>query len=271
MKHHPRSTRLIDAWMLPALLVLVLGGCSPRPPKHGTAFVVALDTRFMAKTDAPAQAQALDRMRAVLQNRLQALGARFSLEPDAQGRLLVKVPDLPDAELAVVRRVLSRPGRLEFRRVRPGAVPDTAGPADVPPVYEEMMLKTQRPDGAEQVERLYVKRFPEMTGEAMSSATVAHDDRSRPQIILEFTRDGATRFGVVTRGVADEGRVAGTRARLAIMVDGELLCAPAVMEAISGGRAQITGTFTEREASELCAALNNPLDIWHRIVEERKF
>jgi SecD/SecF fusion protein len=258
--------------MLPALLALVLGGCARRPPKHGIAFVVALDTKSMAMAaDAPAQAQALDRMRAVLQGRLQALGVRFAIERDAAGQLLIKVPELGNDALAAVRQAVFRSGRLEFRRVWPGAVPDTTGPADVPPGYEEMALKTQHPGGGEHVERLYVKRIPELTGEALSHATVVRDDLGKPRISLQFTREGGSRFAEITGEIARAGQAGETRGRLAIVIDGVLHSAPTVMQEIPGGSAEITGGFTEPEAVELCAALNNPLDVPHRVVAERKF
>jgi preprotein translocase subunit SecD len=42
-------------------------------------------------------------------------------------------------------------------------------------------------------------------------------------------------------------------------LDGHLYAAPVVRDEISGGKAQITGSFTEEEARELAAKINDAI------------
>ena len=56
------------------------------------------------------------------------------------------------------------------------------------------------------------------------------------------------RFAEVTR--ENIGR------RLAIIVDGRICSAPVIQGEISGGKAQITGNFSEKEAKELAAKIS---------------
>ena len=64
------------------------------------------------------------------------------------------------------------------------------------------------------------------------------------------------------------GQRNGTLGRLAIVLDGRLYSAPTVREEINSDSAQITGSFTDREAINLANVLNNPLDVELRIMEQ---
>ncbi|MBG0822357.1 hypothetical protein HS048_16565 [Planomonospora sp. ID91781] len=64
--------------------------------------------------------------------------------------------------------------------------------------------------------------------------------------------DDAAAFAEMTRKIAAEP---GPRNRLAVVVDGEVLSAPVVAEAITGGRMQIAGSFTREEAADLARRL----------------
>jgi SecD/SecF fusion protein len=83
----------------------------------------------------------------------------------------------------------------------------------------------------------------------------------KPEVILEFTKEGRARFADVTRLIAEGGQRSGQLGRLAIVLDGKLYSAPTVREEINSDSAQITGSFTDREAINLANVLNNPLDV----------
>ena len=74
----------------------------------------------------------------------------------------------------------------------------------------------------------------------------------RTNIGLEFklTPKGKEQFAKVTR--ENIGK------RLAIMVDGKIVSAPVIAGEISGGRGQISGTYTAQEAMELAAKIKKP-------------
>lgn len=65
---------------------------------------------------------------------------------------------------------------------------------------------------------------------------------------IRFTTEGAKKFGKLTEKIV--GR------RLAIVINGKIMSAPTVNEAIYGGSAQITGGFTLEEARNLAASIN---------------
>jgi len=90
----------------------------------------------------------------------------------------------------------------------------------------------------------------------------------KPEVILEFTSEGKKRCAEVTRVIADMGQRNGTLGWLAIVLDGRLYSAPTVREEINSDSAQITGSFTDREAINLANVLNNPLDVELRIMEQ---
>ena len=87
----------------------------------------------------------------------------------------------------------------------------------------------------------------EMTGEGVKNASVGRTFFGRLEIQLEFNSEGAKQFGKVT--TANVGK------RLGIVLDGQLYAAPYLNEPILGGRAMITGNFTEEEAKEIAAGL----------------
>jgi len=88
-----------------------------------------------------------------------------------------------------------------------------------------------------------------LTGKYLKSATLQFDpNTNKPSIGLEFNAEGAKLFEEIT--LKNVGK------RVAIYLDGSPISTPVVQEAISGGKAQITGTFTIQEAKQLVQRMN---------------
>jgi RNA polymerase sigma factor (sigma-70 family) len=101
-------------------------------------------------------------------------------------------------------------------------------------------------------ETLHVQKTPLMDFTAISSATVTTDLSSgAPQINVELSDVGKELFAAVTKENINK--------RLAIVLDGHLYLAPVIRSEISDGKVQITGHFTEEEASELAAKINDAI------------
>lgn len=66
-------------------------------------------------------------------------------------------------------------------------------------------------------------------------------------VSLTLTDEGTTKFAVAT--------AANVGSQIAIIYDGEVISAPTVNEAIGGGQAQITGSFTYEEAEQLASTI----------------
>ena len=80
------------------------------------------------------------------------------------------------------------------------------------------------------------------------------------QVNLSFTGSGGSKFTAVTTKLAKNTTPAN---QFAIVLDGKVQSAPSVSSAITGGQAQITGSFTQQQATSLANVLSYgalPLD-----------
>ncbi len=117
---------------------------------------------------------------------------------------------------------------------------------DQPGEDAELMTNSASGDGGE---TLYVGKTPLLDYTAISSATVVRNPASgAAEISVEFSPEGRELFAAVTKENINK--------RLAIVLDGHLYSAPRIRSEITGGKAQITGSFTDAEASELAAKIN---------------
>ncbi len=87
-----------------------------------------------------------------------------------------------------------------------------------------------------------------LTGEQFERAEVQVNQAYQPYVSITFTDEGAALFEKLTEDNVGK--------RIAIFVGGNLISAPNVNEKISGGQAQISGSFTFEEAQDLARDLN---------------
>ncbi|MBN2188838.1 MAG: protein translocase subunit SecD [Chitinispirillaceae bacterium] len=112
----------------------------------------------------------------------------------------------------------------------------------------------------------YVKGTPEMRGDAIKDAAGTMDPNSMrgggAKVDLEMNSRGAKRFSAVT--------AVNVNKFLAIVLDSTVYSAPRIIQKISGGRAEITGSFSITEANNLAVVLRaGALPAPVRIIEER--
>lgn len=89
----------------------------------------------------------------------------------------------------------------------------------------------------------------QLSGKQLKSAVVQFDQQtSAPNIVLNFNSEGAELFGKLTEQYIGQ--------QIGIFLDGTLISAPVVQQAIFGGEAVITGDFTLEEAKSLAQNLN---------------
>jgi SecD/SecF fusion protein len=194
----------------------------------------------------------------IIHARINSFGvAEPIVRPVGTNRIEVQLPGLNTRDNPEVVDNVKKPARLDFRLVHPTATP---GPGvETPPGYELLTMDDERGRGAP--EEVFVKRIPEMAGTAISNSFARPDMYGKPEVILEFTAEGKSKFAELTRTIAEEGQRSGRLGRLAIVLDGKLYSAPTVREEINSNSAQITGSFSDREAINLANVLNNPLDL----------
>ena len=161
-------------------------------------------------------------------------------------RILVELPGLDDPMR--VKNLLGKTANLTFRFVTENSE-ETFGSEKLP--FE---------DGSDEV--IVSKRIV-LSGDNLLDAKPKMDNQTN-QTVVSFTLDrvGAKRFGKAT--------ISGIGKRLAIVLDGKIISAPVIQDAIVGGSGIITGNFTFQSATDLAlllrsGALPAPLNI----IEER--
>jgi preprotein translocase subunit SecD len=124
--------------------------------------------------------------------------------------------------------------------------------ANKPSSETEQMTVVQKWHGKEQKEDLFVQKAALLDQTDLKSATVSTSTPTgAPVIDIAFTDKGAKHFAEVTR--QNIGK------RLAIIIDGQVYSAPVIRAEITGGAAQISGSFSEQEARDLAAKISKTL------------
>ncbi|MDP1581373.1 MAG: protein translocase subunit SecD [Candidatus Didemnitutus sp.] len=233
--------------------------------KGGVAFTLEVDAAAVSTESTEVRHEKLAKAIEIIGNRVNGLGVTEPIiRPVGDNRIEVQLAGVSVKDNPEVVNSLKKPARLDFKLVHAFAAP----PSEVPPGYEEMTLEMESRTGETSLEDLFVKRIPEMTGEGVSDSYPVMDEFGRFKIILKFTSEGREQFSQVTKTIADENRRTGRTGRLAIVLDGKLYSAPTVREQITSDSAEISGSFSQREAIDLANVLNNPLDLPLQVKEQ---
>ena len=96
-------------------------------------------------------------------------------------------------------------------------------------------------------EALNVQKTVLLDQTALKSAGVRTNDSGHSLIEITFNDRGRKQFAGITRERVGQ--------RLAIIIDGRLYCAPVIRDEISGGKAEISGSFSKDEANTLAAKI----------------
>lgn len=92
-----------------------------------------------------------------------------------------------------------------------------------------------------------VKKRVMLTGDVLSDARVSIGQFNDPYVSIAFDAKGGREFERITGEQVKK--------RMAIVLDNTIYSAPVIQERITGGRAQITGTFSTQEANDLAIVL----------------
>ncbi len=237
--------------------------------KGGVSFMLEVPPRTLAGTPEAERKEKLTKAIEIISARINSLGvAEPVVRPVGDNRIEVELPGVSTKDNPDIVASLKKPAQLAFCLVYPNGTPETIPASEAPPGYQAMTLEEEDRSGNTHTSELYVKRIPEMTGDALSEAYASMDEFGRFKILLKFTKAGGERFAQVTRAIAEENKRTGRLGQLAIVLDGKLYSAPTVREEIPSGNAEITGSFTQREAVDLANVLNNPLDLPLEIKEQ---
>jgi len=190
-----------------------------------------------------------------------------TIVPQGKDQILVQIAGLSPEKIKEAEAQLQRVAKLDFALVYPNSAmvieQIKAGQAMIDPNYQIVPYRLKNGKGEETVTEILVKKRPDMSGDHVTSAH-AYFDQQGYGVALNLDSQGAELFGKLTKQVYETG------GQLAILLDGEVQSAPGVTQGpIYGGRATITGSFTETEARNLASVLENPLKVPVKIEESR--
>ncbi|HLP76889.1 MAG TPA: protein translocase subunit SecD, partial [Candidatus Paceibacterota bacterium] len=226
----------------------------------GTSFLVAMDTNQLqtAQTDA-ALSQAVE----VLRKRVDKFGvAEPVIQPQGNDRILIQLPGLSEEATENARQSIQKVAFLEFKLVHPESAKLIAQGVTIVPNYVLMTTPGRERNGVKtKPEQYLVKKRADMTG-GVKRAGLSRDNLGRPEISFILDSKSADKFAQITSEHVGE--------QLAIVLDGELQTAPRINGPIPGGSGQITGDYSDKEASILANVLENPLQAPVHIIDERK-
>ncbi len=228
----------------------------------GSSFLVEMETGKLATN--MSQQLAIDNAVEVLRKRVDKFGvAEPLIAPVGEKQIQIQMPGLSESEMESVRSAILKAAFLEFRLVHEDSRKELEQ-GIIPPGYEVLKEPKVGPDGQKYFNSFLVSksRIEGLSGKSLRSAGVGRDNFNNPEIRFSFDGDGAIAFEKVTS--ENVGR------QLAIVLDGELYSAPVIKGPIPGGHGSITGSFTDKEAFELAAILQNPLEAPLKPVAENK-
>ena len=220
---------------------------------------LVLDSRQADQIKKSAIDQALETIR----NRIDQFGVS---EPEItlQGidRILIQLPGVKDPQRAI--NLIGQTALLEFKLVDEEGNIEEALRGRVPEGDVLLYQRSVDPKtgGVKKIPYL-LKEKTLMTGEVLKDARVTLDSQfHEPYVAMEFDDIGGKLFEQITG--------ANVKKRLAIILDNNVYSAPVIQERIAGGRAQITGRFDTKEASDLAIVLRaGALPAPVRIIEQR--
>ena len=269
-------------WLGLILTVLLTGFCAqqvwpPMDTKNAEGKVISgkirlgLDlqggTSFLIRLKPPAgksiTPSLLEQAVEVIRKRVDRFGlSEPVISPQGQDRILVQIAGLDTKQIEEAKGQLQRVAKLEFSIVNdadPARVARMlAGEEVKDPSYEIKTEKSKKSDT--KGVQILVKRHPALTGEHVTRA-FAYFDQQGYGVSLELDSEGAKIF--------DEVAAQNKGHRMAILLDGQVISAPVLQSDHFGGRAQITGHFSAKEANDLSSALENPLSVPVEIEETR--
>ncbi len=203
--------------------------------------------------------QALETIR----NRIDQFGvAEPIVQRQGLKQIVVQLPGVKEPKRA--KDLIKETALLEFKLLDEDNQSKLDLPARIPRDKEEEVLKqaeAKLPEGDQILfERIVekdtgqeyripylVKKRVMLAGDVLSDARVSIGQFNDPYVSIEFDGKGGREFERIT---ADN-----VKKRMAIVLDNTIYSAPVIQERITGGRAQITGTFSMQEANDLAIVL----------------
>ncbi len=222
----------------------------------GSNLILSLSEDAMQKVRSDAVKQNIT----TLHNRVNELGvAEPVIQQSGIDRIVVQLPGVQDT--AKAKDIIGRTATLEVRMVEddPAKVQAALG-GNVPSGYELLYSAGENPAPT------LASKQVELTGDNINDAQPSFDEMGSPAVSINLDGSGGTIFGELT--AANVGK----RMAMVLIDQGksEVVTAPVIRSAITGGRVQISGSMTTAEANDTSLLLRaGSLAAPMEIVEER--
>jgi len=217
------------------------------PPVDEGGFV-NLQLRMDKKNIQDRKDKAVTQSLETIRNRIDQFGVSEPvIQREGINHIVVQLPGIKDPKRAI--ELIGKTARLDFRLVDENISEPTAAPGTILGDAEILMEKqSNSATGTVREVPIVVKKKAIITGDLLTDAQVKIDSQfNQPYVAIDFNSTGSRLFDQVT--AANVGK------RFAIVLDGTVYSAPVIRERISGGSAQISGNFNEKEAADLAIVL----------------
>ncbi|HEX9020119.1 MAG TPA: protein translocase subunit SecD [Nitrospirota bacterium] len=199
--------------------------------------------------------QALERTR----RRIDKYGvAEPQIYKQENDQIALQLPGVKNPQEAI--EFIKTAGRLEFKLVDSDPNDYQKATAGKPPEGTEILYEERENESGKITKSpvlLYSKTL--LTGDRLKEAKVGIDQYNKPDVNISFDSEGAKIFDRITAESVGK--------QLAIVLDGVVHSAPRIQDRISGGNAQITGSFTHEEAAKLAIVLRESLPAPVKIIQ----
>ena len=240
-------------------LLPLLGGGAGMSGQRDWDLAVVDTSRFVLTPTTEGLAQATDTAMQtateVVRKRIDQLGTREpTIIRQGPNRIVVQVPGLQNPQ--ALKDLLGKTAKLEFKLVDTNADP-------------AMVARNQAPLGDQILpypssgRPIAVKRSAIITGDQLADAKAQVNQQNGNEwgVSLTFNTVGGRRFARTTQDNVGKP--------FAIILDGSVISAPNIREAILGGQASIDGGFTADSANQLAIALRSgKLPVALKVIEE---
>ena len=188
----------------------------------------------------------------IIRRRVDEVGTREpTIQKQGERRILIQVPGIGSA--SELKTLIGTTAKLGFYKV----IRQTSN------ANELGNARTQTLPARDEEGVFYVlDKTVVVTGEELVDAQPSFNQNGQPSVSFRFNPGGARKFGNYTSD--------NVGSLFAIVLDNEVISAPQIREAITGGSGQITGNFSVQESSDLSILLRaGALPAPMRFEEER--
>lgn len=223
----------VNALAAPVVSLTGAGSSTLEVTVDGDVMQIRLSEAEKSATDSRTMQQSLE----IIRRRVDEVGTREpTIQRQGDDRILIQVPGIGSA--TELKALIGTTAKLTFNSVvGRAASKDAQAPAGA------SVLPSMDEEGVYYI----IEDAPVVTGEELVDAQPSFDQNNSPAVSFRFDTTGARKFGEYT--------AAHVGAPFAIVLDGEVISAPVIRDAIMGGSGIISGSFTVEDSTKLAVLL----------------